>query len=118
LPFELADFDSVKDNQKKAVAAFGKINILSNNGGMSQWSLIAGTAFEVRKKLIEVDYPGTVALAKALLPHLTINQSGHFLTITSLMGKFGSPYRFRYCGAKLALHGFFDVYEWSITKIP
>jgi short-subunit dehydrogenase len=100
------------------VAAFGKIKILSNNGGMSQWSLIAGTAFEVRKKLIEVDYPATVALTKALLPHFIKNQSGHFVTITSLMGKFGSPYRSRYCGAKRALHGFFEVYEWSITKIP
>jgi short-subunit dehydrogenase len=109
LPFDLSDFDNAKNHVEKAIAAFGKIDILVNNGGVSQRSLIAETEFEVDKKLIEVDYLGTVALTKALLPHFIKNNKGHFVTITSLMGKFGSPYRSGYCGAKHALHGFFDV---------
>lgn len=116
LPFDLADFANAKNNAEKAVAAFGKIDILVNNGGVSQRSLIAETDFEVDKKLIEVDYLGTVALTKALLPHFIKNQSGHFVTITSLMGKFGSPYRSGYCGAKHALHGFFDVLRMEHYK--
>jgi short-subunit dehydrogenase len=63
-----------------------------------------------------VDYLGTVALSKALLPHYIKNQSGHFATVTSLMGKFGSPYRSGYCGAKHALHGFFDVLRMEHQK--
>jgi short-subunit dehydrogenase len=109
LPFDLSDFDNAKNHAEKAIAAFGKIDILVNNGGVSQRSLIADTDFEVDKKLIEVDYLGTVALTKSLLPHFIKNKKGHFVTITSLMGKFGSPYRSGYCGAKHALHGFFDV---------
>ena len=109
LPFDLVDFDNAKNHAEKAIAAFGKIDILVNNGGVSQRSLIAETDFEVDKKLIEVDYLGTVALTKALLPHFIKNKKGHFVTVTSLMGKFGSPYRSGYCGAKHALHGFFDV---------
>ncbi|MBG6186192.1 SDR family oxidoreductase [Flavobacterium sp. CAN_S2] len=109
LPFDLSDFDNAKNHVENAIAAFGKIDILVNNGGVSQRSLIADTDFEVDKKLIEVDYLGTVALTKALLPHFIKNKKGHFVTITSLMGKFGSPYRSGYCGAKHALHGFFDV---------
>jgi short-subunit dehydrogenase len=109
LPFDLSDFDNAKNHVEKAIAAFGKIDILVNNGGVSQRSLIAETEFEVDKKLIEVDYLGTVALTKALLPHFIKSNKGHFVTITSLMGKFGSPYRSGYCGAKHALHGFFDV---------
>jgi short-subunit dehydrogenase len=116
LPFDLADFDNAKNNAEKAVSAFGKIDILVNNGGVSQRSLIAQTDFEVDKKLIEVDYLGTVALTKALLPHFIKNKSGHFVTITSLMGKFGSPYRSGYCGAKHALHGFFDVLRMEHHK--
>ena len=87
-----------------------------NNGGVSQRSLIAETEFEVDKKLIEVDYLGTVALTKALLPHFIKSNKGHFVTITSLMGKFGSPYRSGYCGAKHALHGFFDVLRMEHQK--
>ena len=109
LPFDLADFNKAKNQAATAISFFGKIDILINNGGVSQRSLLAETDFEVDKKLIEVDYLGTVALSKALLPYFIQNQKGHFVTITSLMGKFGSPYRSGYCGAKHALHGFFDV---------
>ena len=116
LPFDLIDFDSAKNHVEKAIAAFGKIDVLINNGGVSQRSLIVETDFEVDKKLIEVDYLGTVALTKALVPHFIKNKKGHFVTVTSLMGKFGSPYRSGYCGAKHALHGFFDVLRMEHQK--
>jgi dehydrogenase/reductase SDR family protein 7 len=116
LPFDLADFDNAKNHVAIALSFFGRIDILINNGGVSQRSLISETDFEVDKKLIEVDYLGTVALSKALLPHFIQNQKGHFVTISSLMGKFGSPYRSGYCGAKHALHGFFDVLRMEHQK--
>ena len=69
LNFDLTDFDNAKINVQKAVSFFGKIDVLINNGGISQRSLIAETNFKVDKKLIEVDYLGTVALSKAVLHH-------------------------------------------------
>ena len=57
---------------------------------------------------MEIDYFGTVALTKALLPHFISKKAGHFVVITSLMGVFSSPLRSGYCGAKHALHGFFE----------
>jgi short-subunit dehydrogenase len=116
LPFDLTDFDAAKEQVERAISCFGTIDIMINNGGVSQRSLIVDTSFEVDRKLIEVDYLGTVALTKALLPHFIRNQTGHFVTITSLMGKFGSPYRSGYCGAKHALHGFFDVLRMEHQK--
>jgi short-subunit dehydrogenase len=116
LPFDLADFDDAKVNAQKAINAFGKVDILINNGGVSQRSLLVETDFSVDKKLIEVNYLGTVALTKAILPHFIQNQLGHFVTITSIMGKFGSPYRSGYCSAKHALHGFFDVLRMEHQK--
>lgn len=116
LPFDLTDFNNAKIYAEKAISFFGTIDILINNGGVSQRSLVAETDFEVDKKLIEVDYLGTVALTKALLPHFINNQQGHFVTVTSLMGKFGSPFRSGYCGAKHALHGFFDVLRMEHHK--
>ncbi len=116
LSFDLADFDNAKFNVEKAISLFGKVDVLICNGGVSQRSLIVETSFEVDKKLIEVDYLANVALAKAILPHFIENQSGHFAVVTSLMGKFGSPYRSGYCGAKHALHGFFDVMRMEHQK--
>ena len=116
LPFDLSDFDNANSNAQKAIAAFGKVDVLINNGGVSQRSLIVETDFSVDKKLIEVDYLGTIAITKAILPHFIYNKNGHFVTVTSLMGKFGSPYRSGYCGAKHALHGFFDVLRMEHEK--
>ncbi len=116
LPFDLADLDSMKEQVAKAISFFGKIDLLILNGGVSQRSLIAETDFSVDRKLIEVDYLANVALAKAILPHFIENHSGHYAVVTSLMGKFGSPYRSGYCGAKHALHGFFDVMRMEHQK--
>jgi dehydrogenase/reductase SDR family protein 7 len=116
LPFDLSDFDLSKKHVEKAISFFGKIDVLVNNGGVSQRSLLAETDFSVDKKLIEIDYLGVVALTKALLPHFLKNKRGQFVTVTSLMGKYGSPYRSGYCGAKHALHGFFDVLRMEHQK--
>jgi len=113
---DLEDYKSAPKIVEDAVACFGKIDLLINNAGISQRSLIVETSVEVDKKLIDVNYLGTVALTKALLPYFIQQQSGHFVTVTSLMGKFGSPYRSGYCGAKHALHGFFDVLRMEHEK--
>ena len=116
LPFDLADYLNMKPITDKAISLFEKVDILINNGGISQRSLIIDTDISVDKKLIDVDYLGNVALSKAILPHFITNKAGHFVIVTSLMGKFGSPYRSGYCGAKHALHGFFDVLRMEHQK--
>jgi short-subunit dehydrogenase len=57
-----------------------------------------------------------VALSKAILPHFIEKQSGQFVVVSSLMGRFSSPYRSGYCGAKHALHGFFDALRMEHEK--
>lgn len=109
LPLDLADHDGMPDKVSKAMAHYGQIDILINNGGLSQRSLLNETDFSVFKHLMDVDYLGTVALTKAVLPIFIQQKSGHFGVVTSLMGKFASPLRSGYCGAKHALHGFFDA---------
>ena len=116
IPFDLAEIDNLKTVVKTAINYFGNIDILINNGGISQRSLIVDTDISVDKKLMDVDYLGTVALSKALLPHFIKNKNGHFVVVTSLMGKFSSPYRSGYCGAKHALHGFFDALRMEHQK--
>ena len=83
---------------------------------MSQRSLIRNTDFSVFQRLIQINYLGTVALSHALLPHFVSRQKGHYAVVTSVMGKYGSPYRSGYCGAKHALHGFFDVLRMEHQK--
>ena len=116
LPFDLANYGNMFVVTNDAKKCFGHIDILINNGGISQRSLVIDTDISVDKKLMEIDYLGTVALTKAVLPHFVERKSGQFVTVTSLMGKFSSPYRSGYCGAKHALHGFFDALRMEHDK--
>ncbi len=116
IPMDLGNFNAMPALVTQAIAATGHIDILINNAGISQRSLIADTHFDVYKKLIDVNYLGTIALTKAVLPQFIAEQKGHFVTITSLMGRFGSPFRSGYCGAKHGLHGFFDVLRMEHEK--
>lgn len=109
LPLDLMDKDTMSEKVTEAMSFYGSIDLLINNAGISQRSLIMETNLQVYQKLMDVNYMGTIALSKAILPYFVTQQKGHFVTVTSLMGKFGSPYRSGYCGAKHALHGFFDV---------
>jgi len=108
LPLDLSDSSDFEEKVRTAISFFGQVDILFHNGGISQRSLARETSLEVDRKLMEVNFFGTVALTKALLPHFIARKSGHFGVITSLVGKFGSPYRSAYAASKHALHGFFD----------
>ncbi len=105
---DLENFNSLDQSTTEAIAVFGKVDVLINNGGISQRDLVVNTSFEVDQRLINVNYLGTVKLTKSLLPHFIQNKSGSFITVTSLVGKFGTPYRSSYSASKHALHGFFD----------
>lgn len=108
LPMDLANLAYVNDLCEKAVAIFGKVDKLILNAGISQRSLVEETKLDVYRDLMEVNYFGNIALAHTLLPHFVENNNGHFVVITSLVGKFGTPYRSGYSASKHALHGHFD----------
>lgn len=108
LPLDLADYSLAQQKVDEAITLFGSVDVLINNGGISQRSLAKETPIEVDKKVFEVNYFGTVALTKALLPHLTQKKSGHIAVTSSVVGKFGSPLRSSYSASKHAVHGFFD----------
>ena len=109
LVLDLAENSNFESKVEEAISFFGQIDLMVHNGGISQRSLIKDTGIEVDRKLMEVNFFGTIALTKAILPHFTRRKSGHFVVITSLVGKFASPFRSSYAASKHALHGFFDT---------
>lgn len=91
IPMDLADYKEMPVIAVKAVAAFGSIDILINNAGLSQRSLAMDTDIEVDKHLMDVDFIGTVALTKAVVPYMIKNNGGQIVVVSSLMGLFGAP---------------------------
>ena len=105
---DLEDYTNLQPKVDEALSAFGAIDILVNNGGVSQRSFVKDTQIAVDKRIMDINYLGTVALSKAILPHFIKNKKGHFVVTTSIVGKIGTPLRSSYAASKHALHGFFD----------
>jgi dehydrogenase/reductase SDR family protein 7B len=108
ITLDLENSSNLQTIADKAIVAFGKIDVLVNNGGVSQRSLAKDTAVAVDKRIMDINYLGTVALTKAILLHFIKNKKGHFVVTTSIVGKIGTPLRSSYAASKHALHGFFD----------
>jgi short-subunit dehydrogenase len=108
LSIDLEDYTNLQTKVDRAISFFDRVDILVNNGGISQRSLLKDTQLSVDKRIIDINYLGTVALSKALLPHFIKNKKGQFVVTTSVVGKIGTPMRSSYAASKHALHGFFD----------
>ncbi len=119
LPFNLTEHDKIPKLAEEVIDKFGKIDILFHSGGVSQRSLAKDTLTEVDKRIMNINYFGTIILTKAVLPEMIKNKSGHIAVMTSLAGQFGIPLRSAYAASKHALHGFFDtlraeVFDYNI----
>jgi len=108
LPLDLEDSSHAEAWAREAEGCFGRVDILVNNGGISQRSLARHTKIGVDERLMRVNYLGTVALTKAVIPSMISRRAGQIVTVTSMVGKFGTPLRSSYSAAKHALHGFMD----------
>ncbi|MFY0601835.1 MAG: SDR family oxidoreductase [Cyclobacteriaceae bacterium] len=109
LPLDLGDAFSIPQKGKEAETLFGQIDILINCGGISQRDKVINTAMEVDRQLMEVNYFGSIALTKAVLPNMVKRKSGHQVIITSATGIISTPFRSSYAASKHALHGFYDA---------
>jgi short-subunit dehydrogenase len=87
----------------------GRIDYLLNIGGISQRATIEETPLWLDRKIMEINYFGTIALTKAILPYMIKQKSGHILATSSISGRFGFPLRSAYSASKQALHGFFET---------
>lgn len=116
LTLDLAIADTFAAKTNEALAFFGQVDLMVHNAGISQRSLAKDTNVDVDRRLMEVNYLGTVALTKTLLPHFLSRKAGQFVVITSLVGIIGSPLRSGYSASKHALHGFFDSLRAELTK--
>lgn len=104
---------SIQEVSKEVLSNY-EIDILFNNGGISQRSLTAETSVDNDRKIFEVNYFGHVQMTKAVLPQMLARKSGHIVTISSLTGKWGFYLRSAYAASKHALHGFFDSLRMEV----
>ncbi|MBN1924375.1 MAG: SDR family oxidoreductase [Prolixibacteraceae bacterium] len=91
-----------------AIDRFGKIDILINNAGISMRAAFSECDTSVLKRVMDVNFWGTVYCTKYALPHI-LQSSGSIVGIISIAGHIGLPGRTGYSASKYAMRGFLDA---------
>ena len=116
LPLDLMNYDELAQKGKQIIEKYGQVDILINNGGISQRSFIVDTEMNTYEKIMAIDFFGHVAVTKSVLPQMLKQKSGHIVVTSSITGKVGTPLRSGYCAAKHALHGFYDTLRAEVWR--
>ena len=91
-----------------AVLAFGRVDTLVNNAGMTMWARFEEIRdVSVLERIMRVNYMGAVYCTRHALPYLRESR-GRIVGISSLAGRTGVPTRTGYAASKHAMTGFFD----------
>jgi len=116
LPLDLEDYKSLAKAPAAVIERFGQVDILINNGGISQRSLVHETDIATYEKLMNVDFFGNIAISRAILPLMQARKFGRIVAISSVAGLIGVPLRSGYCAAKFALRGFYEALRAENAK--
>ncbi len=92
----------------ETVAAFGRLDILINNAGISMRALFRDADLDVIRQLMQTNFFGTVYATKFALPYITAAK-GSIVGISSIAGYRGLPGRTGYSASKFAMHGFLEA---------
>lgn len=114
LPLDLTDIESHTCVAERAINLYGHVDMLLNNGGVSQRGLAHETNMDVVRQIMEVNFFGSINLTKQVLPYMIEKKAGHIVVMSSVMGKFGTRLRSSYAASKHALHGWFDCVRQEI----
>ena len=111
LPYDLKRPEGLSDLCQRAWDAFGGLDILYCNAGVSQRTTVEDTSMEMIRELMQINYFAPVAMAKEILPKMVGQGGGHIAVTTSIAGRFGFPLRSGYSSSKFALYGFFETLQ-------
>ena len=107
-PTDVADEAQCRAFVEAASEAYGRIDVLVNNAGISMWARFDELDdLEPLERIMQVNYFGAVYCTHAALPHLKASR-GRIVNVASLTGKTGVPTRTGYAASKHAMAGFFD----------
>jgi len=99
----------------KAVDTFGSIDVLINNAGVSMRAIFEDLDLKVIKRLMDINFWGTVYCSKHALPYLLQNK-GSLVGVSSIAGLKGLPGRTGYSASKFAMNGFMETIRIENVK--
>lgn len=100
--------EDCKNLVETTIEKLGRIDVLVNNAGISMRAMFKDLELSVIKRLMDVNFWGTVYCTKFALPHL-LKAKGSVVGVISIAGFKGLPARTGYSASKFAIYGFLDT---------
>jgi len=104
-----ADVSDPEDAQKlidQAVEQFGRVDILVNNAGTNIDATLDKLDVESWDQVVQLDLNGCFYTVHAALPHMTEQENGAIINMSSFVGEAGNMGQANYSAAKAGLLGF------------
>jgi len=90
---------------EKAIKAFGKVDILVNNSGITRDNLMMRMSEEEFDSVINVNLKGTWNMCKSVTRHMLKNRAGRIINIASVVGIMGNAGQANYVASKAGIIG-------------
>jgi NADP-dependent 3-hydroxy acid dehydrogenase YdfG len=91
---------------RQASAAFGRIDLVVTSAGIGRGGSVDTFTASDMQTMMNINFMGTYHCVQAALSAMHQQQSGHFVFLSSVAGKFGVPLLSAYCASKWAVRGF------------
>ena len=98
---------------EKVVSQWGTVDILINNAGISMRALVQDVSMDTLKRVMDINFWGSVYCTKAALPFITQNK-GVIVGVSSIAGYRGLPGRSGYSASKYALNGWLEALKTEL----
>ena len=116
VPTDVTDEAQCKALVERAVAEFGRLDMLVNDAGIGATCLLAEMPdLTLFRRVMDVNFYGIVYCTYYAVNHLKQTQ-GRIVNISSLGGKSPLPYNTNYIASKYAVHGFSDSLRMELAK--
>ncbi len=116
IPCDVAKEEECLRAMAEARRAFGGVDVLINNAGITHRSAFAATRPEVIRRVMEVNYFGALHCTHAALEDI-VARCGMVIAISSVAGFAPLIARTGYAASKHALHGFFDSLRTEVEPL-
>ncbi len=100
---------------ESAASRYGRIDVLVNNAGISMRALFEEADLQVIRRVMDINFWGTVYCTKFALPYL-LKGKGTVVGISSVAGYVGLPARTGYSASKFAVQGFLEALRTENRK--